>query len=266
MIVKKVTDSLLFLALGLLGAYAVLCLYAVVMADHFIFANSPPTYRATREILTARSSMGADIPMIFLQAPNARATILYSHGNLEDLGFIRPRLETFRAQGYNVLSYDYPGFGIATGQRNEAACNAAAQAAYDTLTQTFKIPPGQIILYGRSMGSGPATHLALTNPAAGLVLQSPFVSAFRVQTGIKILPWDRFDNLAALRQIKLPVLLVHGLSDETIPAWHSQMLSQAAAGPVTTLYVPFALHNNVIEIAREEYWQTLARFVTSTQK
>lgn len=268
MIFKKVADSLLALILGLIGAYGLVCLYALTLGDYFLFATSPSTYKTNPEITHVRSRLGDDIPLIYLPAkknPNGY-TLLYSHGNLEDIGFIRPRLETFRAHGFNVLSYDYPGFGIATGTQNEDAFFAAAQAAYEFLAQKLNTPANRILIYGRSMGSGPATYLASQLPCAGLVLQSPFVSAFRVQTGIRLLPWDRFDNLSRIGSVKRPIFFIHGQADETIPAWHSEMLSQAATSPTLFLRVPFALHNNVIEIARHEYWDSLEDFLRLTEQ
>ncbi len=269
MILKKVADSLMALILGLIGAYGLVCLYALTLGDYFLFASSPATYQKSTEIIHVRSRLGDDIPLIYLPAKkntSSRYTLLYSHGNLEDIGFIRPRLETFRAHGYNILSYDYPGFGIATGTRNEDACFAAAEAAYEYLTKTLNIPAERIIIYGRSMGSGPATYLASTVPSAGLILQSPFVSAFRVQTGIRLLPWDRFDNLSRIAAVRRPIFFVHGQADETIPPWHSEMLASAAKSPTLFLKVPFALHNNVIEIARDEYWQELEKFIALTEQ
>ncbi len=265
MIFKKVFESILALALGVAIAYALLCLYAVFFGDRLLFATQPSTYAKDPEIVTVTSRLGGEIPLFYLPNKNATYTILYSHGNLEDVGFIRPRMEVFRRHGFSILCYDYPGFGIATGEKSEDGCFAAADAAYRYLTETLKVPPAKIILYGRSLGGGPTAYLAAKRRVAGVVLHSTFVSAFRVQTGIKALWWDRFENLSAVPKIRAPILFVHGLSDETIPVWHTQMMIEAAqrAGiPTMQLLVPLALHNNVIEIARDDYWGTMDKFTT----
>ncbi len=266
MILKKMVDTLLALIIGLLAAYALVCLYAFFLGDYFLFATQPPTYTLGGDYKTILSAKGRQIPFIYLAAPNARYTILYSHGNLEDIGFIRPRLESYRKHGYNIMGYDYPGFGAANGNKGEQDVFDAADAAYNYLINTLHFAPSQILLYGRSMGGGPNAYLAAKHAVAGVVMHSTFVSAYRVQTGIKLLPWDRFDNLSRIPQIKSPLLFVHGLADETIPVWHTRMMMAAAKSPTMSLMVPYALHNNVIEIAQDTYWETLQSFLSLIEK
>src|SRR5215467_15450253 len=86
-------------------------------------------------------------------------------------------------------------------------------AAYEYLTRELKISSDRIIIYGRSVGSGPAVHLAARMPAAGLILQSPFVSAFRVLTRIPLLPFDKFPNYKEIARVRWPVLIIHGTHD-----------------------------------------------------
>ena len=262
---KNVADSLWALAIGLVVAYGLVCLYALVLGDRFLFASEPPTYRFSPETIVVPSRLGSSIALSYLPLDGAKYVILYSHGNREDIGFIRPRMELFRKHGFAVLSYDYPGFGISTGEKTEDGCFAAADAAYKYLTETLKIPSNRIILYGRSMGGGCTAYLASKHAVAGVVMHSTFVSAFRVQTGIRLLPWDRFDNLERIRHVRSPLLFIHGLSDETIPAWHTEMMlkvaQEKARVPTMSLLVPLALHNNVIEIARDDYWDVMDRFL-----
>lgn len=290
MILKKVVENLWALVCGLIAAYGLVCLYAVVLGDYFLFATQPSTYTLAKDgkdnnIVLADSPMGNRIPVLYLkyQTPSssqgnkrfhdespidiedpAPYVILYSHGNLEDLGFVRPRLELFRKHGFSVLSYDYPGFGACPGAKNETSCFDAAEAAYKYLTQTQKIPPEKIIFYGRSMGGGPTAYLASKYKVAATVMHSTFVSAYRVQTGIRLIPWDRFENLKRVPHIKSPILFIHGLSDETIPVWHTRMMMESVRNvPTMGLLVPYALHNNVIEMARDDYWTKLDEFVAA---
>lgn len=261
MVLKKVLESLFYLALCLLAAYLLVCLYALTMGDRFLFASERPFYELGSDYVQISSRLDHKITLLYLPNPSAQYTILYSHGNLEDVGFIRPRLELFRRQGYSVLGYDYPGFGRSTGDKSENSIYASAEAAYHYLTETLRVPPHKIILYGRSMGGGPTAYLAEHYSVGGVVLHSTFVSAYRVQTGIKLLPWDRFDNLSRIPHIKAPIFFIHGMSDETVPAWHSKMMIETAKAPLMSFMVPYALHNNVVEMARETYWDKLSKFV-----
>ena len=82
MIVKNVADSLLALAIGLIAAYALVCLYALTLGDHFLFASTPPSYRFSPEITLVTSRLGTSTALFYLPLENAKYTILYSHGNL----------------------------------------------------------------------------------------------------------------------------------------------------------------------------------------
>lgn len=263
-------ESILWLILGLALAYGLVCAYAYWLGPRFLFARVAPTYKFSPEVTLVTSKLGHSIPLLYLPAAGApKAVILYSHGNMEDLGFIRPRLEAFQRQGYSIVAYDYPGFGIATGTPNEASINAAAEAVYNYLIKEQKIDPNEIIVYGRSLGGGPTAYLAANFPVGGVVMHSTFVSAFRVQTGIELLPWDYFGNLQLIPKMKGPIFFVHGLSDETIPAWHTEMMMEAATvakRPFTSLLVRYALHNNVIEIARDDFWTRMAEFVAMVKE
>src|SRR5690606_30461216 len=91
--------------------------------------------------------------------------------------------------------------------------------------------PERIILLGRSVGAGPATQLAAREPVGGLVVESAFTSAFRVLTRVRLLPFDRFDNLKHIRHARCPVLVIHGAEDDIIPPSHGRRLFAAAPEP-----------------------------------
>lgn len=257
---RKTVESLLALIFGLVAAYGLIAAYAYFFADEVIFAhNDSPRYELGGDYQTTTASDGNQIALLHLKNSSARYTVLYSHGILEDIGFLRPRLELFRDHGFSVVAYDYPGFGCSSGRPNEKSLEASADAAYEYLIKSG-VDPRTIIVYGRSLGSGPSVYLASRHTVGGVVLNGAFVSAFRVQTGVKILPWDHFDNLARMPFIKAPVFFVHGLADETVPAWHSRTLQAAACVPTRALWVPYALHNNVLEVAREDFWKALDEF------
>jgi len=131
---------------------------------------------------------------------------------------------------------------------------------YHHAVKTLAIPPSRLVLYGRSVGSGPATDLASRVPIGGLVLESAFVSAFRVLTKVSLLPFDRFHNLRHIRRVRAPVLVIHGTDDEVIPASHGRSLYEAAGQPKQALWIEGAHHNDVLIVAGARYWSTLAAF------
>ena len=250
---------LLLFALGL--AYLGGILYAATFADKMIFPEVPQSYTDGPETFKLQASDGAAITATYLEAPAARRLLLYSHGNAADLGMIRSYLEMFQAAGIAVLAYDYPGYGTSSNKASEAGVYAAADAAYRHATTVLNFAPAQITLYGRSLGSGPSCWLAQRYPVDRLILDGGFTSTFRVMTRIKLLPWDKFDNLARLPSIDCPVLIIHGTLDETVPFTHAQNNWAALKGAKQKLWVEGAGHNNLRELCGQRYWDTVLPFI-----
>jgi fermentation-respiration switch protein FrsA (DUF1100 family) len=201
------------------------------------------------------------IATLHLPNPRAAITVLYAHGNAEDLGQLAPWLEELRRAGFAVLAFDYRGYGLSTGGPPSAAGVTDDMAAvYHHAVSTLKIPPSRLVLYGRSVGSGPATDLAARVPAGGLVLESAFVSAFRVLTRVSVLPFDRFHNLRHIRRVRGPVLVIHGTDDEVIPVSHGRRLYEAAGQPKQALWIEGAHHTDVALVGGARYWLALAAF------
>ena len=115
-----------------------------------------------------------------------------------------------RALGFSVFAYDYHGYGTSGGKATEQNAYEDIDAAYNYLTQVLKVPPDRIIAHGRSLGGAVAIDLASRKPLGGLVVESSFVSAFRVVTGYRIFPFDKFRNADKIRQVRCPVLIIHG--------------------------------------------------------
>lgn len=243
--------------------YAVFAAFAWFASDRMIFLPpTPPSYTPTRlPIVLVPGENGASIATLYLPNPSARLTVLYSHGNAEDLGHVAPLLEEYRRAGFAVLAFDYRGYGASTGGPPTAhGATRDMEAVYHHAVSTLGIPPSRIVLHGRSVGSGPATELAARLPIAGLVIESGFVSAFRVMTRVSLLPFDRFHNLRHVRNVRCPVLVIHGREDEVIPWSHGQRLFDAANEPKTALWVDGAHHNDVLLVAAPRYWAALQAF------
>jgi abhydrolase domain-containing protein 17 len=226
-----------------------------------IFQPPPASYRAGRLPIVMLPTDGGSIATLYLPNPRAAITVLYAHGNAEDLGQVAPWLEELRRAGFAVLAFDYRGYGMSTGGPPSAAgATSDMETVYHHAVETLKIPPSRLVLYGRSVGGGPATDLAARVPIGGLVLESAFVSAFRVLTKVSLLPFDRFHNLRHIRQVHAPVLVIHGTADEVIPLSHGRRLYDAANRPKQALWVEGAHHNDVPLVAGPRYWTALTTF------
>jgi fermentation-respiration switch protein FrsA (DUF1100 family) len=240
--------------------YAVLVLIGLFLSDSMMFQPRPSSYRDGPEILKLPSADGSTISARVLENKDARFTIIFSHGNAEDLGNLSGYLEEFRQHGFAVIAYDYSGYGTSSGKPTERAARLNAETVYDYLVRTRGIAPERIIVWGRSIGSGPSVHLAVNRPLGGLVIESGFTSAFRVMTRVKLLPFDRFDNLRDLERVTCPVLVIHGTNDEIIPFRHGRKLFDKAREPKMRLWVEKSGHNNLEDTAGPAYWETAVRF------
>jgi abhydrolase domain-containing protein 17 len=250
---RRLVRSVLFI-------YIFFALYVFFRADSMIFLPQPASYQDTDDILKIAVSDTEQISATYLPNAQAQYTLLYIHGNATDLGHNRPILESLHSWGFSVFAYDYRGYGTSDGKPSERNAYQDADAAYQYLTQQLKIPPEQIILYGRSVGGGSATDLATRYPVAGLILESTFTSIFRVVVPFPLLPFDKFPNLNKLQQVRCPVLVMHGEADQTIPIKHGHRLFDAASQPKMSLWVAEAGHDDFTWVAGERYQQTLLSF------
>jgi len=257
----KTTIRKMAVVLALL--YVALCVYAVFISDRIIFQPHQSSYHDTPEILKITAADGQKISAIYLPNDGAMFTLLVSHGNAEDLGDIRDWLEDLRSAGFSVLAYDYEGYGTSEGRPSEKATYNDESAAYDFLAINLGTPPDRIIIFGRSVGTGPAVQLATRRPVAALALQSPFLSAFRVLTRVPLLPFDRFPNYKRIGHVHCPVLIMHGTSDSVIGFWHGQELFEMANEPKQFVAVSGADHNEAGPVFMRIYSQALVTFAAS---
>jgi abhydrolase domain-containing protein 17 len=245
--------------------YIGLAIYLWFFADRMIFLPHASSYKDGPETLKIRSANGRLISALHLPNPSARFTLLVSHGNAEDLGDDRYWLEDLRRAGFSVFAYDYQGYGTSEGKASEKGAYDDENAAYDYLTASLKIAPDHIIIFGRSVGSGPAVHLAARRPAAGLILQSPFVSAFRVLTRVPLLPFDKFPNHKEIHRVHCPILIIHGTQDNVIGPWHGQKLFALANEPKHFVGVQGAGHNDLDTVAGPSYPKAIQEFAVSLE-
>ncbi|MEW6131155.1 MAG: alpha/beta hydrolase [Acidobacteriota bacterium] len=247
---KRLIRSMLLIPLLV---YVGLLLLAWFYSDSIIFQPPKPGYQDSPEILKLQTRNGTRIAAIFLAHEKAEYTVLYSHGNAEDLGGMRPILEAIRRLGVNVCAYDYPGYGLSDGVASEASTYEAIDAVYDYLINEKQIPASRLISYGHSVGCGVAIDLASRREVAALIAESAFTTAFRVLTRIPLLPFDKFRNLGKLARVQCPVLLVHGKADDIIAFSHSEKLFAAANEPRRLILIDQAGHNDIVIFALNRY-------------
>ena len=176
-------------------------------------------------------------------------TVIFFYGSKQNLAAPHDQIvfRGLRAMGVNVFIPEYPGNGMSEGSASESACYATADAALDYLLGRPDIDHARIIAAGQSMGSGPAIDLASRRKLAGVITVGGFTRMAEAATsGLDWMPaWlanslaadCRFDNLAKIKSVSCPILLVYGTEDTLVPPWMADRLASAAVAPVTKLPV-----------------------------
>ena len=186
--------------------------------------------------------------------------IIYFGGNAEEVSWMLDQ-GARRTPGVGWLLVDYRGYGASGGSPSESALVADAIRWYDEMAKQYQ----QIRLFGRSLGSGVAVQLAAQRPTAGVILVAPFDSLVEVgKRHYPFLPVDlmlkhRFDSVALAPKIRAPLLCIVAMSDDIIPAAHSQRLYDAWAGPKRWIGLDGAGHNSTDDAA--SYWTSIVGFL-----
>jgi hypothetical protein len=246
------------------------------IADRFIYYPAPvprgwsPAAHGLEaaEWCAFRSGDGVALTALWIPRADARATILFLHGNGGNLTNCAPVVARLCARvRASALVLDYRGYGRSGGRPSEEGLYRDAEAAYDHIVAEHGARPGSIILYGHSLGTGVATELALRRRAAGLVLEAPFTSIPEVvQTSLPFLDAkkvldERYDNIGKAPRLALPLLVVHGTADRTIPFWMGRAVAAAAPEPKTFLEVPGAGHVDCWRVGGARYYEAVGALV-----
>lgn len=231
-----------------------------------MFHPPPPSYGWDAPTIINIGTTNQPLAARWMPHTNAAQTVLYFHGNAEDLEDVRSTLHLIHDAGASVFAIDYPGYGCSAGKPTERACYAAAECAYRYLTATLHQPPATIVVYGRSIGSGPACYLAEKYCLAGLIIDSGFTSIFRVVTRYGILPFDPFPNIVRIPHITCPKLFLHGTEDQTIPFAHACALERYATPPKMHVWVEKGDHNTLLDLLGEPRYTTTLRQFFATLK
>jgi pimeloyl-ACP methyl ester carboxylesterase len=187
----------------------------------------------------------APVAAVWSPVPDATRAVLFFYGNGEDLRYVRDRMRQFNRLGLSALAIDYPGYGRSPGRPTERSVYAAAVTAFRNLVEERGFAPSNIVVCGYSIGSGPACFLAERHDVGGLLLVSPFKSAVRVVTRVRILPFDPFPNIARVPRTRCPVLVLHGTADRVVPFSHGRAVAAAAGERGRFVPVPGADHVTV---------------------
>ncbi|MBW4699225.1 MAG: lysophospholipase [Aphanocapsa lilacina HA4352-LM1] len=254
--------GLIVLALVL---YAGACAYLRQVQERFIFFPE-------REVTETPATYGLDYEDVYLplekdqlhgwwipaDRPDA-PVVLYLHGNGINVGANAEHAHRLQHRlGFTVFLFDYRGYGKSSGPfPAEDRVYADAERAWQYLVRERRIDPGRILLYGHSLGGAVAVEMAVRHPeVAGVVVESSFTSILEMtaaQRWTRFFPvaWllhQRFDSIAKMSRLQVPVLFIHGRRDRVISHTMSERNYAAASQPKRLLLVAGGDHaTNAVE-------------------
>jgi fermentation-respiration switch protein FrsA (DUF1100 family) len=214
--------------------------------------------QAEEHILSAAD--GEKIIVWHVPAKSGHAVILYFHGNGDFLAGFFGRFHDLIADGTGVVALSYRGYAGSSGQPSERGLLQDAAAAYAFTTARYR--SDQIVGWGFSLGTGAAVALAAEQRMGRLILEAPYTSAVDVAASlfwfvpVRLLMRDRFRSDERIARVKVPLLMMHGTGDRTIPPALGERLFGLANEPKQFVRFPGGGHDNLgdfgaIETARQ---------------
>lgn len=211
------------------------------------FVGDPPSGIEERWITTAD---GLRLHAWYAAAPGRAPTLVWSHGNAGNIAGRQDVLLALASREINVLAYDYRGYGRSEGRPTEEGVYLDAQAVYDS-ERARSVEPDRIVCFGESLGGAVSIELALRRPCAGLAVVSTFThlrGVGRHHYGpLAALAGNRFDSLAKIRKISVPIFVAHGDRDEVVPYGLGEELYAAASEPKRFFRARGCHHNDVFD-------------------
>lgn len=257
-------------------AQVIIAVYFGILVLFFVFQGKL-VFVSTSDLYRTPAANGWSYEEVFLPVANEtthgwfinaeqspKGAIIFSHGNA---GNIADRLESIsilRDLGYDVLAYDYGGYGQSTGRSTESRCYKDIRAMWQWLVEEKEVPEEKIILFGRSLGAGPTCQLATEVTPGAVIIESAFLSVPKM--GEELYPWlpvkylsrIRFNNAKKIANVKEPLLIVHSPDDQLISFRHGKALFDLARDPKTFLEIE-GDHN-------EGFWKSGALYTDGLTK
>ena len=233
-----------------LAIYLLICLVMYLAQGWLLYAPSaeydytPQDLGMKYEQVTLSTADQERIVAWWVPHQGATATVLFCHGNAGNISDRLSTVCTFHRMGYQVLIFDYRGYGQSTGRPCEQGIYLDAEAAWRYLTDTRGIPPNRIVVFGRSLGGGVAIELARRHPPAALMVESTFTSVADIGQQqypflpVRLLCRHPYSSIDKVPLLTCPKLFLHSCDDELIPLANGKRLFETASEPKRFIETP----------------------------
>ena len=253
-ILRTLAGLLRIAAIVLIGAYVAIVFAACTFQRGLQYfpdpiERGPDPAGPPIQVVRLTTSDGQRLVAWWLPPADGKPVLLFFGGNGDSLSGDRGRFDEAQRVGAGLLAVAYEGYSGSTGSPTEAGLHRDAEAGYAWLAARY--PASRIVIEGYSLGSGVAVRLAATHPAGALILEAPFTSAVDVGAGrmpllpVRLFMWDRFESRDWIGQVHMPLLIVHGDADDTVPQPFGRELFALSNRPKTFVSLPGASHTDL---------------------
>jgi uncharacterized protein len=208
----------------------------------------------------------------FIPHREARSTLVWFHGNAGNIGHRVDNIKLLHEKAkVNIFIFDYRGYGRSEGRPSEEGTYLDGKAAVEWVQNKLAAQAGQkVILFGRSLGAAVATEMATRVKSQGLILESPFISV--PEMARVLFPYlpigpllkTQYDVRERIKNIRVPLLVLHGDRDEIVPFEHGRAVFAAAPEPKKFFAIAGAAHNDTYLTGGEAYYRELKQFIDWT--
>jgi pimeloyl-ACP methyl ester carboxylesterase len=215
--------------------------------------------------ITLPTADGEQLHAWLLNAANAKAFVVYFHGNGGNLSIWAPILSDLAGHGYDVLAVDYRGYGLSSGRPTESGVYRDADAVLEHLVKTHT-ESSPVIYWGRSLGTAVAAYAASRRRPDGIVLEAGFPDARAIVRTSPVLAFlsvfstYRFPTAERLAGVDTPALVLHGDADRVIPFALGRALYDRLTGDKTLVAIRGGDHNDATPADERVYWGAVDAF------
>ena len=231
------------------------------------FDDSPSDWNLSYRDVLLRTRDGEKLHCWFFPVPGESPVLLFCHGNAGNISHRIENVERLVQRGISVFLLSYRGYGKSTGRPSEKGIYLDGLAAYDYLTETERIPPNRIAIFGRSLGGAVAIEVALQREVKCIVTESTFTSLRDMSK--TMFPWalfspfipNHYDNGTKIATLSVPKLIVHGKNDEIVPFRIGEKLFTLAKDKKKFLAIEGAGHNDTYIVGGTAYFNEIVSFI-----
>lgn len=242
---------------SVLGFYSIFVSFLYTVQQKIIFRPEPLAQEHVYDFIipfdefNLEHDNGEKINTVFFPSKESKALVIYFHGNSKNLQHWGKYIPDVVNRGYDVVAIDYRGYGKSDGEASEMNMYEDGQLIYDWACEN--LPNKEIILWGRSLGTGVASHLSITKEASKLILETPFYNMpelVKTRFPLLMVPLElkyKFPNHSNIEKNDMITYIIQGTKDNIVPLRSAKKLQKILETDDHFFTIEGAGHKNLHE-------------------